>query len=373
MSEKVREMLSDYIDLHSHKIRNGICEYYYEPAISKLISKERCLANKKGVLKYDGNKLFYKVLPIKDYRMEVIGSNFIRQYYPSPKIIFCRKLSKNYGILLFEYEKSIGCDRGLLVDIFSGKEKPSLAFKKILGLYRNVFSKTITKDYEKSSYVFFNDRIETRLKKYYRKKAIKSIQNVEIKVNGYTININLEEIINNIEKFFLQKTKKWCVASQCDPNDLNIGIKPVIVDCRAGGMNPVMAEFASFFWNNLAHGGYFGPLYRTRFYHDHPAILKKTDKVIKYKNKITHKIPRLRKKFICDYIDIVLVSLFKRIGRYDQWYDEFKNYLSMRILCICSILDMQEKDLLLSLGYLGLFYNNDIDNLDKLKKIIKKL
>ena len=187
-------------------------------------------------------------------------------------------------------------------------------------------------------------------------------------------NINFKKIIISLKNFFNSKKKDYCIISQCDPNDLNIGTKPVILDYLAGGYNPLMAEFAIFFWYSIAQGSYFSVVYNENEYTNHSSIIKKIDKVAFNRNELTHQISYKRKKFLINYIKKVIDPLLKKTHKNYNWYEEFKNYLAMRIISVFDIAKMNEKDKLLSLAYLDLFYNQiNISETPQLIKIIKEL
>ena len=84
--------------------------------------------------------------------------------------------------------------------------------------------------------------------------------------------------------------------------------------------------------------------------------------------KITFPIPK-PKSFLISFSPVI-----KNIGIYDDWYNDFKNYFAMKVLAVFDVSKMSKKDMLLSLGYLELFYNNlDIKNLKDLKEVVNKL
>ena len=332
--------------------------------------------NINGIFAVDEFKFFYKVLTIEDYIKELKGYNKLKEYYPVSKLIYNRKISSKNGILIFEYEDSVDSQSGLLVKLFFNNHSfndDRLLFLKILNVYRNVFIKTISKTQETSSDVFFSNRIKTRINKFYSKDFLDSCSNKKFKLNNFKIVLNTEGIIVSVKKYFKIKKNKWSVISQCDPNDLNIGTKPVLFDYLAGGENPVMAEFAVFFWYNLAQGSYLSPKYNSSL-KEYIKNRDKIDNVLLINNIIKHKISKKRKEFILCYIDKVIFPVIKKIDVYEDWYNDFKNYFAMKVLAVFDVSKMSKKDMLLSLGYLELFYNNqDIKNLKDLKDVIKKL
>lgn len=327
-----------------------------------------------GVLTLDNFNYFYKILYIEDYKKEIYGYEIIKKFFPVPNLVF-KDINNSKGLLIYEYEKSVGFNKGLLVDLFIRDNMNNLKKqKKILILYKNVFLKTIKKTNKNSSKIFFEERINSRLKKFYNNKFIDKYDGLKIRFNNRQIVLNIKKIKENVEKYFSNNKKKWSVVSQCDPGDLNIGIKPVIFDYLGGGYNPIMAEFAVFFWYNIAQNNYFSPIYNKNTFVNHPRIFNKLDKVELSADRLNHKINNKRKLFLFNYIDNVLAPTLKETSGYDDWYEDLKNYLAMRILCVFNVAKMERKDLLLSLVYLEIFYNNqNIFKLSDLKKMVDEI
>ncbi len=71
------------------------------------------------------------------------------------------------------------------------------------------------------------------------------------------------------------------------------------------------------------------------------------------------------------YIKEVIDPSFYKIGNYPDWFTDFKNFLAMRIIGVYNISKMDKKDMLLTLGYLSIFYNaKDIKKPEDLLKLI---
>jgi len=335
--------------------------------------------NTNGIFSIKDKRFFYKILCLDDYEKELNGYLVIKEAYPVANLIFHGYINnKKNGLLIFEYEKTIEKNRGLLIDIFSNSksyESDVNTFDNILNVYKAAFKNSFKRASSESSNVFFKDRIEARLKKYYKKKFFKEVENLNFKFKKWEIsNIELKKIINLLEKFLLNKKNEYCVLSQCDPNDLNIGTKPVIFDYLGGGYNPVMAEFAILFWYCIAQGNYFSVVYNKNEYTDHPSIKKKIDRVVFDKGKLNHFPSRKRITFLINYIDRVINPLIKKMPDNYDWYGEFKNYLAMRIISVFDVSRMEEKDKNLSLAYLDVFCNQlKINKTSQLIGVVKKL
>lgn len=332
--------------------------------------KEKSIKNMTGSLNIEGNRFFYKVLNKENFIKEINGYKNISRYFPTPKLLFTSYLNKETGIIFFEYDNLVGKNKGLLVDLFSHELKLNNKFIEILNLYRSVFVKTLKKDLGESSDIFFGDRVKNRLPLFYSKSFINEI--IDIDLNGNKIKGNFNKIFKDIELFFSKQDKKWCVISQCDPNDLNITLKPNILDYTAGGYVPLMAEFATFYWYQLAQGNYLSLKYNKKAFKNHKDIYKKLDYVIMKGRKVEHYPSKLRIDFIEEYINIVIEPCFKKFSMKEkkEWYNHFKNYLAMKIIGVFNVSKMSKKDMLLSLGYLQMFYNKNITNPKDLLLII---
>ena len=310
-----------------------------------------------GVFSINGLQFFYKSLPYNFFQRELAGYRILQKYYPVPRLLQVQR-GNNIGLLIFEYEDSIQNEKGLLVDLFANRRSRIEALNPILNLYRRVFLRTLKKARGLSCDIFFKDRIPTRLTKFYSPRFVRSVGGKVVFFNGQRLELHLEKIISDIKSFFKEAKLYWCVVSQCDPIDLNLGIKPILFDYEAGGWNPLTAEFAAFFWyNNIAQGNYQGPLYSSSSFKRHRRIYNCLDQVRLYGNKLEYKSSLLRQEFVSKYINRVLIPCFEVTGDYKDWYKEFKNYLAMKILCRFNLTKMAKRDMLLSLCLLEYFYN----------------
>lgn len=190
-----------------------------------------------GAIRIGHQDYFYKYLPRKLFKRESGGYDFVKRYYPVPKLLF-KKQDRIGGAMLFEYEQTVQENKGLLLDVFTNSRIGKKSFNAILDLYKDVFLKTLRRDRGEACEIFFDDRINTRLKRYSRK-FITSFSTV--KLNGYELTPHLDAIIKDTAHFFRKKKKLWCVASQGDPNDLNIGLKPAIFDYASASLDDLVA------------------------------------------------------------------------------------------------------------------------------------
>ncbi len=326
--------------------------------------------NHHALITISGNKYFVKSVPAKDYRQEVGGSLFVSKYFPTPKLV-SHFMINGSGVLIYEAERSVGKNSGLLVDLFAQNKKLVPEFRRIIEMFSKVFLENRKFVYPTSSKVFFEDRVEKRLEDYYSSSFIKKYSSQKIKVNGWLVTLNLEKVLHQTKKHFSVKKKYWSVPSQADPSDLNIATKLLIFDHLAGGWVPVMAEFASLFWYNLAQGQRLALIYNQGSFANHNEIYKKQDEVSVKGLDITHHPSPLRKEFLGYYIAKV-INPFLEItgGGYPGWYEDFKFFLTLRILGVFNVSGMEKNDLLLSLGYLGLFHSLELAKPDELLEYI---
>lgn len=315
---------------------------------------------------------FFKLLNLGESGRELRGYDALKSYYPLPTFLFSIT-GKEKTVQIFEFEKSIVDNNGLLADYFARKNKLDSRYLKILKLYKKIFLQTVKNDIGKDADVFFKDRIATRIKKYYNPGFIGSYGKKKFEINGNKVTIDLEKILKEVSLFFNKRKKTWTVISQCDPNDLNVGMKPMIFDYLAGGRVPLMAEFATFIWYNLAQGNYLSLIYNAGSFRGHAAILKKIDSTALKGNQIAHTILPIRKEAIRAYLKEVVKPILKKTGPFRNFYGEFKNYLAMKILAVFDVSKMKRRDQIMCLAYLQYFYDQDIKNIGEFEKMLYKI
>lgn len=330
-----------------------------------------------GVIERNNKKFFFKLLGNQDFNSEITGYIGIKNKFPVNKIEEIYEF-QNCFIIVYEYENTIHNNEGLLNDFLVQndeeiKENPKQIIQKIISLYSNSFKMTITSS-QYPMQQFYQDRIESRLIKWYNKE--KKIE--------YKININgvegkkTSEIIKEVINFFNKEHKLECSLSQGDPNTLNIGIKPIFFDFATSGYNPIICEFSAIFWSVLIADAYFCPKYHPKSYYNHKKVFKNIDKFtpnLQYEVNDTEKkiniqsnikTSKIRIDFIKEYIEM-LENLNVKIGK------EFIYFLAMRILCIFNISKMEEKDYFYSIFILHYLYENISDDVyDSLNTIINK-
>ena len=328
-----------------------------------------------GVIEKCNKKFFFKMLGNQDFDNEIIGYIKIKNALPVNRIIEIYKLQNCY-IIIYEYENTIRDNEGLLNDFLVKNDieitdDSKQVINRIVNLYNSSFKVTINKNVYPMKQ-FFQERIKSRLKKWYSKE----------KFFDYNVNINgmesrkTTEIINEANNFFEKKCKLECSLSQGDPNTLNIGTKPIFFDFATSGYNPIICEFSATFWSVLIADAYFCPKYHPKSYYNHNKVFENIDKFnpdLRYeindkekKIKIQSNIKssRIRINFMKEYIKMI-ETLEINIGK------EIIYFLLMRILCIFDIRTMTKEDYFYSIFILHYLYENISEDVyTSLKNII---
>ena len=325
--------------------------------------------NVNGIFCIEKLKIFYKILKKTDFQKEIEGYNILSKFYKVPKRYFIID-DENKKIIGYEYNNNIQKNQGLLVDYFYENINLDSKYYEIIEHYYNVFNKTIIYNKYDNCRIFFDDRINTRLKN--NLEAVYKIKTQKTYfINDNEVNINIEKIERDLIEFFSNSKNTWNIISQCDPNDLNICIDGMLFDYTGGGFVPIMAEFATFFWYNLAQSEYLALKYNKKAFKYHKNIYKKINLVkIKYNN-VKHVYRKIRLDAILYYIENIVKPILKNID-YHDWYEDFKKFLSMKILTVFDFNSMSKKDIMFSIICLQMIYDNEFKNIDEFIEFIKK-
>jgi hypothetical protein len=307
------------------------------------------------IIQNGASKLFIKEFSFESSLVkELAGYEIVSKYYPVARLLnrdTCQKENR----LVFEFEKSIGSNRGLLLDIFNKTESIS-SFDAIFQMYKTVFDKTIEKTPASAADIFFKDRAMKLKEKYLN--LCKTTEPVELNFKESHISINFSEIVDRVMSHFEEEGQResWSIISQGDPSDVNVGIKPVLLDYLCGGKVPMMAEFASLVWEQVAQSAILAPTYNPKAYTDHDLVYKNPPAVSMQNGHLEFVIPKERLLFLTEYTTRVITPIIERI-EYPDWFYDFKNYIAMRILGVFDINNFSLEHKLLALVYLELFYN----------------
>jgi hypothetical protein len=285
---------------------------------------------------------------------ELNGYEIVSKYYPVAKLLNL-STCKNEGRLVFEYEESIGSNKGLLLDIFNGADTAN-SFADILNMYLSVFDKTLEKTAASAADTFFKDRALKLKEKYPTLYSAK--EPIKIKFNNSDISFKFSQIVDEVVSYFNDDTHNtlWSIVSQGDPSDVNLGIKPILLDYLCGGRVPLMAEFASLVWEQVAQSVVLAPTYNPKTYAEHDLVYKQTPTISIQDNHLKFAPSKDRIRFLNEYTKRIMVPIIKKIN-YPDWYEDFKHFIAMRIIGVFDINNFSTEHRLLALGYLGLFYN----------------
>ena len=331
----------------------------------KLIEYNKNKNNVNGVLQIYDSKIFYKVLGKEEYNHELNGYKLIRKYYRTPEQIFSF-VFKGKGFIGYEYLE----DKTLLLEYFIHNNILNKQYIKVFDIYKEVFMKTITLRKPSNSVLLFENRIDTRLKENYNYILTNNYNNTFVMYNGEKIMIDISTIYKSVRQFFKNNKKRVCVVSQCDPNDLNICLDGTMFDFTSGGYVPLMGEFATFFWYNFGQAEYLSIKYNKNAFNKYDITNFNTEI---NENNIEYKPRLIRQQAIDNYILLInKVMKFYNEKEYDNnWFNEFKNYLAMKILAVFNFKEMESKDIKFSLAFISKVYNYDYKDINNLKKLYK--
>lgn len=336
-----------------------------------------------GTAIYNGKKCFFKIVNEEYFIKEVNGYLISYKKIPTMEILFIKRLfrCKKY-LIAYTFDKTIKNSAGLLNDVFVdndlSKKVSQIDYKQIkqvLSMYNNIYSTKREQYSYCPSDIFFEDRIYTRLKKWY----MNSRKMKKLIINYNNEYLNLSDIFYELFNYFEKNiyTKHECILTQGDPNTLNISIKPCFFDLATAGYNPIIGELAITIISTLIYDNYFCPKYHSKSYFLHEKAIEQcncfTPNLIYQKNKNIIKInsnivtSNIRKKYILDYLDIL-----KRNNILIN--EEIKYYILMRLLCVFNIQKMNKLDYYYSLFLVCYFYKNINGNFYKsIKKIINEM
>lgn len=311
-----------------------------------------CLCFDLWLVKY----LFVKIIPQGEYQHELSGYELVSQYYPVPRLLFHFSLL-GFGFLVFEYEKTLEKAGGQAVDYFALSSDNQDKVKVLFSLYQDVFQKTLTTRTCRVGDpvdIFYRDRINTRLLPWYADGLIQELEGVVVSLNNVHLDLKPSLYIDEAQKYFAETRTLPCIVSQCDPQDLNVGTKPIMLDFRAGGHTPLMAEFASYLWFALAMGNYLAPLLNPATYRKRTDIFSRLDTVeyacdLNGEWRILHVLSERRRWAIREYNSTVLNAL---LTKYDNWFDDLMPHLTMRALTVFNLSRDREK-LMFALAYIA--------------------
>jgi hypothetical protein len=278
---------------------------------------------------------------------------------------------------VFKYEKTLDEPGGQLVDYFSSVDNNQDPVRGLFDLYKTVFENTLitrTCEVGEPADIFYRNRVKTRLLSWYDQSLIRGLDRTPVSFNGVNLKIYPGNLLEEVEDYFSATRTIPCIISQCDPQDLNLGTKPVVMDFRAGGYTPLMAEFASFLWFNLAMGNYLAPLLNPATYKNKSDIFNALDTLECSQEEggmwhIQHSLSARRRWAVREYTSRVLEPL---LNKYETWFGDLMPHLTMRALTVFNLSKDREK-LLFALSYITYMRNLRTKNAREFIENILKL
>lgn len=337
--------------------------------IVKQIEINKNINNINGVFSINDTKYFFKILNAREFIMEKNGYNELKKYYNVAEMI---AYDIDNSLVMYKYNTTNKEGEGLLVDYYSKNDCIDEQFKNIFQKYYLVFNETIKKSSKGNCKIFFEDRLQTRLKNNLNNPLVKKYNTKILNINNKKVLLETTKLEANIYNYFENVKQEWCIISNADPNDLNICLDGSLFDYTAGGNVPLMCEFAVFACYTLIQGEYLALKYNKKAFKNHMNIMDKINCVQQIDNKIIHKPRNIRIEAFEYYAKNIVEPILSKIN-YKDWFHDFKNYFSMKLLAVFPFDNMEEKDILLSITYFNLIYKQKINNIDDLINFIKNL
>lgn len=335
----------------------------------KLIDVYKNVNNTNGIFRIDKTKYFFKILNNEEFIMEKEGYNILKKYYNISKMI---AYDEDNNLVMYKYNEINKDNEGLLTDYFRTREHIDNNFERVFKDYKKVFRKTITKTKKGNCNIFFEGRLNTRLKTNLENELVKKYEGKTLIINGNKVEIETLKLKDFIYQYFDNLKEEWCIISNGDPNELNICEDGSVFDYTASGYVPLMCEFAVLSWYTLIQGEYFSLKYNTKALKNHKKILERMNEITVKGNVITQKIRNIRFEAVEYYAKNIIEPILNKLD-YKDWYIDFKNYFMMKLLAVFMFNNMEEMDVALILGYVNLLYKSDVNTIDELLKLLKQI
>ena len=340
-------------------------------ALKRNLSIVRANNSSYGNFVYDDERYFFKLVDKDNFLKELNGYFEVNGKLNIKKLVNVFFEDDKY-YLIYEYDKNIEKNRGLINDLFVNVEYNKSSYDKniffnIINSYRKRYRNLKLLSYSKND-IFFEGRIKSRLIDWFG-----DDNNFDkcVYIN-YKESVSTNDIIRETINYFNKLDNKLCLLSGGDPNTLNLSVEGTFFDLVTAGYNNIYGEVAIMYISHLIHDAYFGPKYNKNSYTNHELIYNYINKFkpkLKYKNNniiyINSNIvtSSIRKKYVRDYLNMLKeenIPIDKDI-RY---------YLVMRILCVFDIRKNSKIYYYYSLYLLHFIYNfigdNAIDSLIEL-------
>jgi len=326
-----------------------------------------------GILFIENKKFFFKLLDHENGEKEIKGYNSLIEKYPISEM---DSVMKDYDdiLILYDYEKTISPNKGLLSDEINKNLHRKINLNKIFEIWKKNFNESVRWGFKlPGNSSFFNDRIKKggRYDQWYGRKKIlidnkkisfKDILRKKYIINGTEIKSNPYEIFKGARKLFSKRRKIIELISQGDPIEMNIGMKPVFFDFENAGLDDFFGETAIFIYSILIDGGYFSPRYHKNAFWMHKKLIsnakKHSYKFLRYHlydKEVTIdyklKIPEVRTKILKQYFQEIIKPILRKSKlSLEKYSDLMSYYLFLRFMCVHDITKMGKRDMFLSLA-----------------------
>ena len=293
--------------------------------------------NSVGILNWNGEKYFFKIIKQDEYNDEDEIKNKISPYFKIVEKYSERKMG-DQTINLYQYidapkENAFNFLRNKDISIEEKEAKLTEFFNKKIELMNKTCVLTDMTGTKKADR-WFIDRITTdnRLERFYGKDAEKLLEDIKnIYKDGYS---NYEQFFENIFTY-LEKENKT-VESYChgDFHDFNFSLDGLFWDVDTFGMNPILNDFAVYYWHFYGREDTFVYKYSpwlTNYMYD---TLSKTE---------LDEVRNLKEKFISIWYDDI-EKLYEKYNIIDGIKEEFIFKLFCRTFLIGNILEYEEEE-----------------------------
>jgi hypothetical protein len=294
----------------------------------------------------DGRRVWVKFGTAVAIQHETAGSTLLSNIVPTARLLGSEALDVDSAYAVYEFLSELSTDEGLFA--YSLHSEAGLEDWKIIRTHieRLYTSSQCMQTQGPWIDYFTKDRVQTRLKSY-------SSQFINEWSKKYTIageeySLDLDKVINETERFFKSNPKQFCVLGQSDLNDRNITRSGAILDYEGGGLNPLAAEAATFWVYYWLFTGFVTPKYQAESCPTYMKAFNLSEHGFKPENK---------QRVICtDYFEKIIEKNFA--AQLDEhWYEAFRAYATMRILCVVDVSELSQPDIEVCLAHLALVHS----------------
>jgi len=226
-----------------------------------------------GICMRNYEKYFFKILNQQNANDEILGYELAQSFVPCTLLCETIRYDEQYVVFIYSYEENIRYNYGLLYDYLCDDHIEYNqfvdTFRQILQFYAGTFEHTSKKAKSKALNKFVYDRIEPRLKAWY--------WDLDLAIEYQGVYSSIANISQEIYVYMKDYKPSEYHLTHGDPSDMNVTVTPKFLDYTTFGYNPILLEFASFYWNLTFGGLYFFPKYHKQKYELHQYSLPEID------------------------------------------------------------------------------------------------